>query len=357
MLTKILKQNNGIAVIICLAVVSILVASAFEIHKTMRSHVFSTAISKDMTTLSHMASSGIHAGIALLVKDRKDSDPDTIQEDWANPDIIKEYLAAIPFDEGDVNVKITDIRSLIQANAMVLFPDGRDANNPQMFLWDRFLTFMITEEELFDEIEPRTIITSIKDWLDSGDDDAITGLTGAESDYYQDLEPPYSCRNGPFTRKSELLLVRGVTPDLFNGINGQPGISNYITIRGMTGEERGKFTYNGKININTAPLPVLAAVLPSESSDLAQEIIDYREEMSESTYKNDLSDPAWYRNVPGCGDITLDPKLITTSSDLFQIQSIATLSNKNLTIIATIKREKEMKTGKWTCRILNWTSQ
>jgi general secretion pathway protein K len=357
LLPRILKQNNGIAVIVCLTIISILVASAFEIHKSMRSHVFSTAMSRDITTLSHMASSGIHAAIALLIKDRKDSDIDTIQENWANPDKVKEYLTAIPFNDGSIEVKITDIRSLIQANAIVLFPEGREANNPQMFLWERFLTYMITEEESFDEIEPRTIITSIKDWLDSGDDDAITGLTGAESDYYQDLEAPYSCRNGPFVHKDELLLVRGVTPDLFNGINGQPGIADYTTVQGMTGKGAGKFTYDGKININTAPLPVLAAILPAENSDLAQEIFDYRNEMSESTYVNDLSDPEWYRNVPGCGDITIDPKLITISSDLFQIKTIATRSNKKLTVISSIKREKDDKTGQWTFRILNWVSK
>jgi len=357
MLVKILNQNNGIAVIVCLTVISILVASAFEIHKSMRSHVFSTATSKDMTTLSYMASSGIHAAIALLVKDRKESDIDTVQENWANPDEIKKYLTEIPFDNGKIDVILTDIRSLIQTNAIVLFPEGREANNPQMFLWDRFLTYMITGEESFDEIEPRTIITSIKDWLDSGDADAITGLTGAESDYYQDLEPPYFCKNGTISHKDELLLVRGITPELYYGTKGRPGISDYITVQGMTGGENGKFTYNGKININTAPLPVLAAILPSENSDLAKEILDYRIEMSESSYINDLSDPVWYRNVPGCGDITIDPKLITTSSDLFQIKSTATLSNKKLTVIASIQREKEAKTGQWTCRILNWTAK
>ncbi len=356
-LPGILKQNSGIAVIICLTVISILVASTFEIHKTMRSHVFSTAISRDMTTLTHMASSGISAAIALLIKDRKDSDIDTIQENWANPDKVKDYLTAISFDGGSIEIEITDIRSLIQANAIVLFPEGREANNQQMFLWDRFLSYMITGEESFDEIEPRTIITSIKDWLDSGDDDAVTGLTGAESDYYQDLEPPYSCRNGPFAHKDEILLTRGMTSELFNGINGQPGIADYITTQGMTGKGTGNFTYDGKININTASLPVLAAILPAENSDLAQEILDYRNEMSESSYVNDLSDPAWYRNVPGCGDITIDPKLITTYSNLFQIKSVATLSTKKLTVIASIKREKEDQTGNWTCRILNWASK
>jgi len=64
-------------------------------------------------------------------------------------------------------------------------------------------------------MDPSAIINSIKDWLDSGDDDAITGLSGAESAYYQDLDPPYPCRNGPFPHLGELALLKGVTAELF----------------------------------------------------------------------------------------------------------------------------------------------
>jgi competence ComEA-like helix-hairpin-helix protein len=40
---------------------------------------------------------------------------------------------------------------------------------------------------------------------------------GANSDYYMSLRPPYLARNGPFQTVRELLMVRGVTPDLLLG--------------------------------------------------------------------------------------------------------------------------------------------
>src|SRR6202012_1797162 len=55
--------------------------------------------------------------------------------------------------------------------------------------------------------------------------DVATAITGwrtrggsvAESDYYLSLKPPYQPRGGPFQTVRELLMVRGVTPDLFFG--------------------------------------------------------------------------------------------------------------------------------------------
>jgi general secretion pathway protein K len=60
-----------------------------------------------------------------------------------------------------------------------------------MILWERFLRLIADQHESQENFEPNTIIDPLKDWLDSGDDEAITGLNGAESEYYQDLVSPY----------------------------------------------------------------------------------------------------------------------------------------------------------------------
>jgi DNA uptake protein ComE-like DNA-binding protein len=58
------------------------------------------------------------------------------------------------------------------------------------------------------------IADAIIDWRDTDDQ---PGASGAETDYYQSLQPPYRCKNGPFETVEELLLVKGVTPDLLYG--------------------------------------------------------------------------------------------------------------------------------------------
>ncbi len=58
------------------------------------------------------------------------------------------------------------------------------------------------------------IADAIIDWID--EDDTVNAL-GAENAYYQALTPGYACKNGLFDTVEELLLVKGVTPELLYG--------------------------------------------------------------------------------------------------------------------------------------------
>ena len=58
------------------------------------------------------------------------------------------------------------------------------------------------------------IADAILDFLDDDDEPREFGL---ESDYYTSLGNPYRCKNGPLDSLDELLLVRGVTPQLLFG--------------------------------------------------------------------------------------------------------------------------------------------
>jgi len=349
----IVKNNHGIALLITLSITTVLIAVSLELRRNAGSAVMTTAAARDRLTLLHISSSGINAAMAMLIKDKKESEIDSMQEGWADPEEIIEVLNDIPFEDGKVTVSISDELSRIQVNAIVRFPEGRESNDAQMFMWDRFLSYFIFQDDLLEEIEPRTIINSVKDWLDSGDDDAITGLNGAESDYYQSLDPPYSSRNGQIAYIDELTLIRGITSDLFYGHEERPGISRYMTIYGITDSG----AYEGKININTAELPVLTALLPSGNEHLAQEIFDYRQEKTDLEYIHDLSGLTWYKDVSGCSDITIDPELIITSSNFFRIVSVAKLREMKMITTAIVQRVKHDESGKWKCKILSWQTE
>ncbi len=58
------------------------------------------------------------------------------------------------------------------------------------------------------------VADAILDWIDPDDEPREFG---AEIDYYSGLYPPYAPRNGPLQTVDELLLVRGVTPELLFG--------------------------------------------------------------------------------------------------------------------------------------------
>ncbi len=107
--------------------------------------------------------------------------------------------------------------------------------------------------------EVDTIVDSIIDWRDKND---LHMLNGAEEDYYQSLPVPYSCKDGPFDSVEELLLVKGMTPEIFYGSEDEEGekvfegVAKYLTVKG-----------SNRININTASRLVLEAVLGIESAN------------------------------------------------------------------------------------------
>jgi len=118
-----------------------------------------------------------------------------------------------------------------------------------------------------------TIVDSIVDWRDTND---LYMLNGAEEDYYQSLEKPYSCKDGPFDVVDELMLVKGVTREIFYGssrrVGSTTGDEEEIKYKGV----QQYFTSWGSnaVNINTAPETVLEAVL---GAGAAGSIIKQRE--------------------------------------------------------------------------------
>jgi len=348
-------DQNGMAVLITLTIVSILIATTMELNRRARVEIDNAAARRDRITLNQMLVSGVQAAMAILLEDKQNSEIDSIQENWADADKMTALASSLLFEEGAVNIKISDEKSRIQVNALVEYPEGRQFNEDQRMLWERFLKMAFLVYEVQDQTDPvSTIVNSLKDWQDSGDDDAISGLTGAESDYYKDLEPPYSARNGPIMHIGDMLRIQGVNPELYYGSDEIPGLAQYLTVAGMDDDGGGQFVYKGRININTAEIPVLMALLPEENRDLALAIDDYRLERSGENYTHDLSGATWYKDVPGAGDITIDADLITTASNLFRVIVAAELNGLKMQVTAIVQREEDTESGKFGCRLLSW---
>jgi len=65
--------------------------------------------------------------------------------------------------------------------------------------------------EVLGKFFPPEVADPILDWRDT---DNTPRPQGAEDDYYTGLAAPYHCKNKPFDTVDELLLVKGVTPEL-----------------------------------------------------------------------------------------------------------------------------------------------
>jgi hypothetical protein len=137
------------------------------------------------------------------------------------------------------------------------------------------------------------VANAIVDWLDQDD---TPRSNGAESDYYSSLSPPYQTKNGYIDSLDELLLVRGVTPQLLYGadlnrnglIDGNEndpngygaGWSTYLTVysRELNVDSAGnpRVYVNDTVSNLYTNLQTLQSTVPTFTSDLISFIILYR---------------------------------------------------------------------------------
>ncbi|GAB6060719.1 type II secretion system minor pseudopilin [Desulfonatronum parangueonense] len=73
------------------------------------------------------------------------------------------------------------------------------------------------------------VVNSLLDWRDPDD---LHRPEGAESDFYLGLDRPYYPKNNDLQSLEELLLVRGVEPELYHGTNDHPGLIDFLSVTG-----------------------------------------------------------------------------------------------------------------------------
>lgn len=112
--------------------------------------------------------------------------------------------------------------------------------------------------------EQTGIINAVKDWIDPDDEHR---LDGAENDYYQSLEHPYACKNYFIETLEELLLIKGITPELYYGTEEFPGLRSFLSVYG----ER------QKIDVNCA-LPAAFRLVEGMPAETIEEIVKLRRE-------------------------------------------------------------------------------
>jgi len=245
-----------------LALLSVIVG---EFCFAMRTEVNVTRNFKEQTEAYYIALAGLNRAIGELIRNefarqkgkKPESKGEENEEESKSPWRMNVDIAPVPFGQGQFEVKIGNESGKINING---------ANEP-------LLKMMLSGFNI-EEQQKSVIVDSIMDWRDKND---LHRLNGAEDSYYGSLPEPYECKNGDFDSVEELMMVRGVTPEIFYG-----GLRDLITVY-KPPERRQKRTNRvlphnfDKININAASKKMLLA-LPSMTDELTQAIMDYRKE-------------------------------------------------------------------------------
>jgi len=318
-----IRSEKGAALILVILMVSVIVAVTMELNASSRANIYEAANFRDRIKTLYIAKSGFNAAGAILLRDNNNYD--ALTEIWARTEILSPYSAQLFEGDGHCTLIIEDESGRIPVHKIV---NGSAYNQQYRDILARFLS--LPEFDLKpDQVE--SIIDSIKDWLDS--DEEVTGH-GVESSYYKSLSSPYSAKNGPLDSLDELLLVQGITPEVFFGSNGKPGIRDFLTVYG-----------DGQININTAPKMVLRALSADMTPERADALDNYRRDPA-----NSLTDRIWYTKVDKMAGVTLADNLISVKSRNFRISSTGILSAMRETVSGVIERDidgKKLKVLFW----------
>ena len=273
------KKEKGLALLMVLWITTLLAVIVGEFCYAMKTEINITRNFKESTQGYYIALAGVNRAAVELIKETSTGMQklQTPVEDDADENLIEWRIGAnIPpvlFGEGEYKVKISNESGKININKAT-----------------RSMLRMLLEGFDLDESEKDTIADSIMDWRDKDD---LHRINGAEDDYYQSLDDSYECKDDDFDAIEELLLVKGVTADIFYG-----GLESMVTI----------YTQTNNININAASWEMLLA-LPGMTETAAREIITFRgeKEIKRVSVLNDIIDPDIYQSIKPYISLKISP--------------------------------------------------
>lgn len=200
-----------------------------------------------------------------------------------------------------------------------------DLNKSNPVLWEHLPGFT------------RSRISCILDWIGSG-----TGPwpEGAQSDYYERLEPPYTCKHAPAITLRELLFIKDITRDDYFGQLPADGLSAAHVDTHLRQQDflAGQFTVHGqpRVNINTVS-PQTLSVFPGLDAETVDIITAFR---AGSDPRNNVvfEDAECIAQLDRLTPLEREllEEYVIYNSDMFRVFSFARINEQHCLLMATI---------------------
>ncbi len=304
------QSQHGVALLTILVMVALATILAATIAKRQSNTAENTGylMRQDQSLLYAKSAEAFFS--ELLIQDSDNgSSIDHLQENWAKP------MPPFPVEDGAVSGRLLDESGKFNLNNLVKSDGKVDEAANRWF------------EKLLQRVGlPAELSQAVIDWQDS--DDETTGAMGAESNYYQGLNPPYLASNTMFHSVDELKLVKG-----FEGKNYDL-IKPYVTA----------LPEQTKVNMNTASALLLASIDPRvDVNALDQEL---KAKLSNLTYFNNVDD-LWKLNAfSGIEDQAKNDVagLLDSKSNYFTAQIEVVLSERKRQFTSSMVRKDRQVT-------------
>jgi type II secretory pathway component PulK len=181
------RRQRGLVLLIVLWTIAILLILAATTRQTSGLDTKLSVFTTQEMRCKWAARAGVEKAVAILNEDDRTTDCAT--ELWGND---PQDLMDVPLQGCHYRVRIVDEAGKLNINTATR---------------DQFLG-------LLDWGMDASVADAIIDWRDA---DEEPGEEGTEGGYYENLPYRYKIRNGPFKTVRELLMVRGVTEEMFYG--------------------------------------------------------------------------------------------------------------------------------------------
>ncbi|MBL6689654.1 MAG: type II secretion system minor pseudopilin GspK [Pseudomonadales bacterium] len=237
-----MNSQRGIALVTILLIVALGTVMAASMVVEQQASIQATRGFLDRGQALQYALGGEELARQVLYEDfEEDEDTDHLLEPWASDELHYE------FEDGEVNLQITDLQSLFNLNLL-------SQSNPGQVRSRQRLLNLVNAKGL----DP-AIVDRIKDWID---EDTGAELAGAEDFDYLVFDPPYRTGNALMADPSEIALL-GMEPEWFQYL------LPYLT---ALPDER------SSLNINTASPGILQSLAPGLSFEAAETLVQRRDE-------------------------------------------------------------------------------
>lgn len=327
------RATGGAVLLFVLLLVTLLSTLAIQTIRTSQLEVFASYAGIYADQADAMAQSGLLSAAQVLLSDVGGIASDNLTEDWAYfPD-----LTTYPgkwFLDGHLRGAIQDESGKFPVNS--LHPDLAD----HALFADIFLRLVMGKPYSLPKAQAETLLAALVDWLDPNDE-TLPG--GAEDAAYAAAQLPYRPKNTSLDTLGELLLVKGFSRELLFGHDRTPGLFDVLTVWGP-----------GIINVNTAPLPVLAALPTNVDTARAQSVAETADAYRRDPVRRDnLNTLEWLQQAVTDQGVTWPTSVLTTRSQFFSVTLEGRSGAATKRLFAVLKRNARAgKDNKPQCEVL-----